>query len=254
VRSRWCKRGKREIPNEIECLQFLFCICKTTALKKLFKELFEIRRSTYLFWYCNKICLFPHFSFLLHHFFIFSISASLFPFFPFALNINPSMAAPFAFKNLGDLSKNNPAVKELLVAILKAVEHAGAHKVTGRKQGVSYLLLFIFLLVYCHLFFFFSFFLFSHHGLRLPICLLSGGQHVSNTSGPRRYMISITRWYHYERVSAPRSHSTSNDPGDHEDLSELDQLCLRLYVEYQEALDIQEAIKHDNLLDKRHNS
>jgi hypothetical protein len=55
---------------------------------------------------------------------------------------------------------------------------------------------------------------------------------------------------HYERVSAPRSHSTSNDPGDHEGLSELDQLCLRLYAEFQEALDIQEAIKRDNLLDK----
>jgi hypothetical protein len=55
---------------------------------------------------------------------------------------------------------------------------------------------------------------------------------------------------HYERVSAPGSHSTSNDPGDHEDLSELDQLCLRLYAEFQEALDIQEAIKCDNLLDK----
>jgi hypothetical protein len=48
---------------------------------------------------------------------------------------------------------------------------------------------------------------------------------------------------HYERVSAPGSHSTSNDPGDHEDLLELDQLCLRLYGEYQKALDIQEAIK-----------
>jgi hypothetical protein len=55
---------------------------------------------------------------------------------------------------------------------------------------------------------------------------------------------------HYERVSAPGSHSTSNDPGDHEDLSEMDQLCMRLYVEYQEALDIQEAIKCNNLLDK----
>jgi hypothetical protein len=91
-------------------------------------------------------------------FFYFQHQCIALPFFSFALNINPSMAAPFAFKNLGDLSKNNPAVKELLMAILKAVEHAGAHKVTGQKQGVSYLLLFIFLLVDCHLFFFFSFF------------------------------------------------------------------------------------------------
>jgi hypothetical protein len=55
---------------------------------------------------------------------------------------------------------------------------------------------------------------------------------------------------YYERVSAPGSHSSSNDPGDHEDLSELEQLCFRLYGEYQEALDIQEAIRRDNLLDK----
>ena len=54
----------------------------------------------------------------------------------------------------------------------------------------------------------------------------------------------------FERVSAPGSHSSSNDPGDHEDLSELEQLCLRLYGEYEEALDIQEAIRRDNLLDK----
>jgi hypothetical protein len=44
----------------------------------------------------------------------------------------------FASKNLGDLSKNNLAVKELLMAILKAVENVGAHKVTGRKQGISF--------------------------------------------------------------------------------------------------------------------
>jgi len=93
---------------------------------------------------------------LLHHFFIFSIGASLFP--SFAMNINPSMVAPLASKNLGDLSKNNHVVKELLTAILKAVEHVGAHKVTDRKQGVSLLSLFMYRLVYCRLFFFFSFF------------------------------------------------------------------------------------------------
>jgi hypothetical protein len=39
------------------------------------------------------------------------------------MNIKPSILAPLASKNLGDLSKNNPVVKELLTAILKAVEH-----------------------------------------------------------------------------------------------------------------------------------
>jgi hypothetical protein len=54
---------------------------------------------------------------------------------------------------------------------------------------------------------------------------------------------------HYERVSAPGGHSSSNDPRNHEDLLELNQLCLHLYVEYQEAFDIQEAIRCDNLLE-----
>jgi len=110
------------------------------------------------------------------------------------MNVNPSMAATLASKNLGDLSKNNPVVKELLTAILKAVEHVGAHKVTGRKQGVSFLSLSIYHLVYCRLFFFFFFFLFSRHGLRLLICFSSEGPHVSSTSDRRRFTISRIRW------------------------------------------------------------
>jgi hypothetical protein len=107
------------------------------------------------------------------------------------MNINPGMAAPLASKNLGDLSKNNPAVKELLMAILKAVEHVGAHKA---KQGVSLLSFSIYRLVYCLFFFFFFFFLFSRHGLRLLICFSSEGPHVSSTSNRRRFMISRIRW------------------------------------------------------------
>jgi hypothetical protein len=190
-----------------------------------------------------------------HTSFFFCIGALLFPSLPFAMNINPGMVVPLASKNLGDLSKNNPAVKELLTAILKAVEHVGAHKVTGRKQGVGLLSFSIYRLVYCRLFSFFFFFLFSRHGLRLLICFSSEGPHVSSTSDRRKFLIfknkvELGMKAHYERVSAPGSHSTSNDPGDHEDLSELDQLCLWLYAEFQEALDIQEAIKRDNLLDK----
>jgi len=45
---------------------------------------------------------------LLH---FFCIGALLFPSLSFAMNTNPGMAATFAAKNLGDLSKNNPAVK-----------------------------------------------------------------------------------------------------------------------------------------------
>jgi hypothetical protein len=46
------------------------------------------------------------------------------------MNINPGVSVPLASRNLGDLSKNTPAVKELLMAILKAMENVGAHKVT----------------------------------------------------------------------------------------------------------------------------
>jgi hypothetical protein len=58
------------------------------------------------------------------------------------MSINPGVAIPFGSKNLGDLSKNTPAVNQLLTAILKAVETVGAHKFMGRKQGVSWCLIF----------------------------------------------------------------------------------------------------------------
>ena len=62
-------------------------------------------------------------------FIILSVGAFL-PSLPFTMNINPGIATPLASKNLGDLSMNTPAVKELLTAILKAAEHVGAHKKT----------------------------------------------------------------------------------------------------------------------------
>jgi hypothetical protein len=54
------------------------------------------------------------------------------------MNINPGMVVPFHFKNLGNLSKDNPTVSKLLAAILKAVETVGTHKITRRKQGVTF--------------------------------------------------------------------------------------------------------------------
>jgi hypothetical protein len=60
---------------------------------------------------------------------ILSIGAFILCSLSFTMNINPGMAAPFVSKNLGNLS--NPAVKELLMAVLKAVENVGAHKATG---------------------------------------------------------------------------------------------------------------------------
>jgi hypothetical protein len=46
----------------------------------------------------------------------------------------------------------------------------------------------------------------------------------------------------YERVTGPCSHSSSNNPGDHEDLLEVDELSVCLYVKYQEVVDIHEAL------------
>ena len=54
----------------------------------------------------------------------------------------------------------------------------------------------------------------------------------------------------YDRVNGPGTHSSSGNPSDHEDVLMVDQLASRIFVEYQEAIDIQEALKRDNLQDK----
>ncbi len=46
----------------------------------------------------------------------------------------------------------------------------------------------------------------------------------------------------YESVSCPCSHSNSRNPSDHEDLSEVDELSVCLFMEFQESVDIQEAL------------
>ncbi len=53
-----------------------------------------------------------------------------------------------------------------------------------------------------------------------------------------------------ERVTGPCSHSSLDNSGYHEELLEVDQPSICLYVAYQEIVDIQEAIRHENLLDK----
>jgi hypothetical protein len=54
----------------------------------------------------------------------------------------------------------------------------------------------------------------------------------------------------YDRITGPGTHSSLSNPGNHEDVLVVDELAVRLYVEYQEAFDLQEALKHDNLLEK----
>jgi hypothetical protein len=100
------------------------------------------------------------------------------------MNINPGMVAPLASKNIVHLSKNTPVVKELLSAILKAMEHVGAHKIFSQK--CTFLFLSISPPVYYRSFFFlYIFYLFSHHGLRLRYAVQVG----DNSNGHRKSMI-----------------------------------------------------------------
>jgi hypothetical protein len=54
----------------------------------------------------------------------------------------------------------------------------------------------------------------------------------------------------YERITGPGTHSCSDNPGDHEDVLPVDELTIRLYIEYQEAVEAQEACRCNNLLEK----
>jgi hypothetical protein len=61
------KTSSKVIPQNDSSNNFLSAVFlvksgKTKALNKLFEELFDIRRSTYPFWYYPKNCLFQHFS------------------------------------------------------------------------------------------------------------------------------------------------------------------------------------------------
>jgi hypothetical protein len=50
----------------------------------------------------------------------------------------------------------------------------------------------------------------------------------------------------YERVTGPGSHSSSQNPGDHEDVVVVDKLAVSLYIEIQEGIDTQEALRCNN--------
>jgi hypothetical protein len=54
--------------------------------------------------------------------------------------MNPGMVVPLGSKKLEDLSRNTPEVNELFTTLLNAGQVVGAHKVTRRKQGVSFFL------------------------------------------------------------------------------------------------------------------
>lgn len=61
-------------------------------------------------------------------------------------------------------------------------------------------------------------------------------------------IVFVTMKACYARVAAPGSHSSPQNH--HEDILAVDQLSVRFYVEYQEAIHIHEALKHDYAQDK----
>jgi hypothetical protein len=67
------------------------------------------------------------------------------------MNMNLGMVVPLGCKKLGNLSRNTPEINELFLAILNAVQVVGAHKVTRRKQGVSFVCVStLLLMLYCY--------------------------------------------------------------------------------------------------------
>jgi hypothetical protein len=71
-----------------------------------------------------------------------------------------------------------------------------------------------------------------------------------NTYDFKNKVLSAIKAIRNDRVNGPGTHSSSNNPNDNENLLEVDKLSMRLYVEYQEVVDIQEALRCDNLLEK----
>jgi hypothetical protein len=64
--------------------------------------------------------------------------------------MNPGMLVPLGSKKLSDLSSNTPEINELFLSILNAVQ-VDAHKVTRRKQGVSFVCVSTLLpMLYCY--------------------------------------------------------------------------------------------------------
>jgi len=62
----------------------------------------------------------------------------------------------------------------------------------------------------------------------------------------KKVVAGMKAWY--DKVSAPGSHSAAQDPKSHEDLMEDDQFAVKLYIEYQEAAGIHEALNGKQLI------
>jgi hypothetical protein len=150
------------------------------------------------------------------------------------MNINPGMVIPLGSKKLGDLSRDTPEINELFTAILHAVQVVGAHKLIA-----------VFLLIM----------------LFYSDSMVSGGRYAVRPGAACELYKRLQKVYDFktkvltamkprhERVSGPGSHSNSHNPTDHEDLSVVDELSVCLFVEFQESVDIQEALRRNNLLE-----
>jgi hypothetical protein len=62
-----------------------------------------------------------------------------------------------------------------------------------------------------------------------------------NTYHFKNKVLSVMK-VRYDRITGPGTHSSSDNPGDHEDVLPVNEVAVRLYIEYQEAVDIQEAL------------
>jgi hypothetical protein len=72
---------------------------------------------------------------------------------------------------------------------------------------------------------------------------------LQNTYDNKNKVMSAIKVWH-KRVTGPCNHSSLDTSGHHEELLEVEQPSICLCVVYQEIVDIQKAIRHENLLDK----
>jgi hypothetical protein len=135
------------------------------------------------------------------------------------MNNNPDMVIPLGSKKLGNLSRNTPEINKLFLAILNAVQVVGAHKVTRRKQGVSYVCVSTLAkMPFCY---YLSFIVQPTWSQVADLLFRPGAACELYKRLQKVYdfnsKIMSEMKARYERVSGPYSHSNSHNPLDHED-------------------------------------
>jgi hypothetical protein len=78
-------------------------------------------------------------------------------------------------------------------------------------------------------------------------------KYLKNTYDFKNKVLAVIK-AQYGKVTGPGSHPSFQNPGDHEEVLPVDEVAARLYLEYQEAVNIQEALQHDNLMKNVNNT